>query len=208
MAIIHRSKKIKFIIGAILSTVVVICGVTLFVFSLKRKTKNDEERITNSVEIQEENTIEQGEKQIFVTDDERYQHFDFISAFVGINNGDLVDVRISFPNGEDYIVISHKEIINVDEKGIVLRVNEEEILKMSSAQIDVNKYEGTKIYAVKYVSDSQKPAISYYLLNEYVLSLGEWDPNLIEKIFSQEKMKKRYDFEQNLVKFQIEKEVG
>lgn len=208
MAIIHRSKKIKFIIGAILSTVVVICGVTLFVFSLKRKTKNDKERITNSVEIQEENTIEQGEKQIFVTDDERYQHFDFISAFVGINNGDLVDVRISFPNGEDYIVISHKEIINVDEKGIVLRVNEEEILKMSSAQIDVNKYEGTKIYAVKYVSDSQKPAISYYLLNEYVLSLGEWDPNLIEKIFSQEKMKKRYDFEQNLVKFQIEKEVG
>lgn len=208
MAIIHRSKKIKFIIGAILSTVVVICGVTLFVFCLKRKTKNDEERITNSVEIQEENTIEQGEKQIFVTDDERYQHFDFISAFVGINNGDLVDVRISFPNGEDYIVISHKEIINVDEKGIVLRVNEEEILKMSSAQIDVNKYEGTKIYAVKYVSDSQKPAISYYLLNEYVLSLGEWDPNLIEKIFSQEKMKKRYDFEQNLVKFQIEKEVG
>lgn len=167
MAIIHRSKKIKFIIGAILSTVVVICGVTLFVFSLKRKTKNDKERITNSVEIQEENTIEQGEKQIFVTDDERYQHFDFISAFVGINNGDLVDVRISFPNGEDYIVISHKEIINVDEKGIVLRVNEEEILKMSSAQIDVNKYEGTKIYAVKYVSDSQKPAISYYLLNEY-----------------------------------------
>lgn len=208
MAIIHRSKKIKIIIGAILLTVVVICGVTLFVFSLKRKTKNDEERITNSIEIQEENTKEQGEKQTFVTDDERYQHFDFVNAFVGINNGDLVDVRISFPNGEDYIVISHKEIINVDERGIVLRVNEEEILKMSSAQIDVNKYEGTKIYAVKYVSDSQKPAISYYLLNEYVLSLCEWDPNLVERIFSQEKMKKRYDFEQNLVKFQIEKEVG
>ena len=207
MAIIHRSKKTKIIIGAILSTVVVVSGVTLFVFNSTRK-RTDEERITNSIEIQEETVEEQRVEQTSVTDDERYQHFDCVDVFTGINIGDFVDVRISFPNGEDYIVISRKEIINVDERGLVLRVNEEEILKMSSAKIDVGKYEGTRLYAVKYVNDRQKPAISYYLLNEYVLSLCEWNPNLVDKVFSQEKMKKRYDFEQNLVKFQIEKEVG
>lgn len=208
MAIIHRSKKRKIIIGAILSTVVVVGGVTLFVFSSKKKKTDEGETLSGVIQVEKETMEEHKIIEDVVADDERYQHFDCVDMFAGINAGDLVDVRISFPNGEDYIVVSRKEIKNIDEKGIVLKVNEEEILRMSSAKIDMNKYQGTRIYAVKYVSKNQKPAISYYLLNEYVLTLCEWNPNLVDKVFSQDKIKKRYDFEQNLVKFQIEKEVG
>lgn len=208
MAIIHRSKKRKIILRVILSTVVVVGGITLFVFGSKKKKTDEGEALSGVVEVEKETLKMQKVTEDEVADDERYQHFDCVDMFVGINSGDLVDVRISFPNGEDYIVVSRKAIENIDEKGIVLKVNEEEILRMSSAKIDMNKYQGTRIYVVKYVNKNQKPATSYYLLNEYVLTLCEWNPNLVDKVFSQDKLKKRYDFEQNLVKFQIEKEVG
>ncbi|MBE5925940.1 MAG: hypothetical protein E7270_03155 [Lachnospiraceae bacterium] len=208
MAIIHRSKKRKIIIGAILSTVVVAGGITVFVLGSKKKKADELEMPSGIVETEKETEQEHKVTDDMVADDERYQHFDCVDMFEGIYAGDLIDIRINFPNGEDYIVVSRKEIKNIDEKGIVLKVNEEEILKMSSAKIDMNKYQGTRIYAVKYINKNQKSAISYYLLNEYVLTLCEWNPNLVDKIFSQDKIKKRYDFEQNLVKFQIEKEVG
>ncbi len=225
MAIIHRSKKRKIIMSIVLSTVVVVIGVTLvLICSEGRMSKVTEKntQIANAQSSDDRENLEDGASEESFedklnydatdnyknTDSDRYIHYSCINLFSGIAVGDLVDIRICFPSGEDYIVVSHKKIINIDENGVVLKINEEELLKMSSARIDMNTYAGTYIYAVKYLSDEQKPATSYYLLNEYVLSLCEWNPNIVDKVFSQENLKKRYDFEQNLVKFQIEKEVG
>lgn len=207
MAIIHKNKKRKLVIGTVLATVVVVVGAAIFIMCSE---KNKKTNIGSVIEEESDKVASDKKESNYkekVANDERYQHFDYVKLFAGINIGDAVDVRISFPNGEDYIVLSQKEIISIDEAGIVLIVNEEDIMKMSSAKIDMNKYEGANIYAVKYINYIQEPAQSFYLLNEYVLSLCEWNPNLVNKVFSQEKLKKRYDFEQNILKFQIEKEV-
>lgn len=206
MAIIHKSKKRKIFIGIVITTVVVVCSTVSYVYFGKNKEKDVKELETENIFVEEE--LESTKAREPLADDDRIQFFDYIDIFVGIDAGDMVDIRIGFPNGEDYVVLAHKNIISVDDAGMVLKVSEEDIMKMSSAKIDVNKYEGTRIYAVKYVDNNQKPATSYYLLNEYVLALCDWNPNLVGKIFTQEKLKKRYDFEQNLVKFQIEKEIG
>ncbi len=134
--------------------------------------------------------------------DERYQRFDGISIFADIVPGDFVDVRIRFANGEDYIVINHKKVENItEEKGLILRVCEEEILRMSSAQVDAAQYEGTQVYAVKYIQNYQEPAVSNYLLNSYVISLAQWDPNIIDRVFTEDEIKLRSKLEQNLKEF-------
>ena len=77
-------------------------------------------------------------------------------------------------------------------------VNEEEILKLSSAVVDKKNYEGAKIYAVLYVEDYQNAAIPDYPVNSYVAEQGNWNPNLIEKVFSEEMVDKRRILEENL----------
>lgn len=142
-------------------------------------------------------------KEEEIADDIRYQKFDHIEIFRGILVGDYIDIRINFINGEDYIVIEHKRIEGIEEDGgIVLRVNEEEILKMSSAEVDLREYTGTRVYAVKYAGDYQKPAESYYLLNDYVVSLAKWEPNIIKKFFTEKDSELRNKLEQNLKEFE------
>ena len=70
---------------------------------------------------------------------------------VGIAEGDLVDLRISFGNAEDYVVLSKKLLVYCEEKkGIILRLKEEELLLLSSALNDCEIYKDTQLYLVKY----------------------------------------------------------
>lgn len=141
-------------------------------------------------------------------DDLRYQKFSGINTFKGITVGSLVDVRVKFANGEDYIVINHKTIESIeDDGGLVMKVNEEEILRMSSAQVDVNRYTGTEVYVVKYVQEYQKPSQSYYPLNDEVITLAKWDPNIVDKVFGEEERKQRNRLEGNVCEYLVEKKL-
>lgn len=62
--------------------------------------------------------------------------------------GDYVDVRILFPSGHDYCVLSHKQVGGIDseKKKIVLGLTEEERVRLGSAQIDVQTYERAYLY--------------------------------------------------------------
>jgi len=72
-----------------------------------------------------------------------------------LQEGDRVDVRISYGNAEDYVVLAGKHLIRCDEKtGIVVSMNEEEILLLSSALNDCEKYRETGLYLVKYPDKS------------------------------------------------------
>ena len=131
-------------------------------------------------------------------DDVRLQVYSDISLNNQILEGSIVDIRISFPNGEDYVVAEHKRIISRVGDSVFIQVNEEEILKISSALVDKGKYDGTKIYAILYIEDYQEPAGSDYPVNSAVIELGNWDPNLIERVFDEETLQKRNVLESNL----------
>ena len=71
-----------------------------------------------------------------------------------LKSGDMVDVRIQYPNGENYCVLEGKKLqrseINLFESRFLL--SEQEQLYLSSALYDQIFYAGTKLYAVRYVT--------------------------------------------------------
>lgn len=94
---------------------------------------------------------------------------------------DVVDVRILFPDGSDYIVLSKVEMTDIDmEQNIFTGVlNEEEILRYSCAVVDAYKHAGTKLYTTKYVESSlQDEAIPTYPVSDVTRELVQSDPNI------------------------------
>lgn len=98
-----------------------------------------------------------------------------------IKNYDVVDVRIRYPNGEDYIVLTGKTIY-LDEENYgrcYLQLNEEEILMMSAAMYDVTLYRGTEIYTSRYIEPILQPrSVVTYLPSVELKKLMQISPNI------------------------------
>lgn len=97
---------------------------------------------------------------------------------------DIVDVRIMFPTGEDFIVLSKKQVRNLSLEASRFNtyLSEEEILRMASATIDAYTISGTRIYTTRYAeSNLQNAAIPNYLVKQETIDLINNDPNVLEK---------------------------
>lgn len=122
------------------------------------------------------------------SDDVRKQEYNVIVLPTQIQTGDYVDIRLSMPNGQDYIVVSKKSvelpvIDGVDsESTIWLNLSEDEILSMNSAIVDAAKIQGTKLYATTYTEPGiQNAATPTYTTSKEVLKQIADDPNIVEK---------------------------
>ena len=130
-----------------------------------------------------------------------------------INEGGYADIRISFPNGEDYIVVRHKELLAVSEEDHALTfcLGEAELLRLSSAFVDSRQYEDTKIYAVAYRDNLQGASLITYPVNPQVYVLTGWDPNVLEndgvnsiESVAQGETDLRQQLEKNLEAYRVE----
>ena len=103
--------------------------------------------------------------------------------------GDRVDVRIVYKNGEDYVVLSDKELLLCETSGIALLLNGEEIELLSSAMADEKQYPDTQLYAVRYPHEKQtEKSVVTYLPNKAVAGLlGRQE----EQLKLREKLEKR-----------------
>ena len=74
--------------------------------------------------------------------------FDGVLVSENTKNNDVVDIRIRYSNGEDYVVLSGKQIrLNEgDYRHCYLRVGEEELLLMAAALVDAECFEGAILY--------------------------------------------------------------
>ncbi|MCC3381109.1 SAF domain-containing protein [Paenibacillus farraposensis] len=96
-----------------------------------------------------------------------------------LKQGDEVDIRIQFPTGEDYILLSKKKILRLEGPIVWVTMNEQELLSFSSAIVDAYLHKAS-IYALTYVDPQFQPkAIPTYPPNAQVLALMNSDPNLI-----------------------------
>ena len=123
-----------------------------------------------------------------VQDDVRKQEYNMIVLPTDLTTGDYIDVRVMFPNGQDYIAIAKKEVeipvIDGAESTdtIWLKLSEDEILHMSCAIVDSAQVKGAKIYATKYTeAGMQNAATPTYPINESTSQLLQRDPNVVEK---------------------------
>ncbi|TAH70334.1 MAG: hypothetical protein EWM47_05625 [Anaerolineaceae bacterium] len=114
----------------------------------------------------------------------REVEYDVIHISSNIRADDYVDVRIIFPNGENYIVATKKSLKGFQPGTPIcyMWVNEEELLRMSAAIVDAGLYQGSRLYMTKYIEPNIQDA-SYitYTPNVSVLSLIENDPNIVER---------------------------
>ena len=71
-----------------------------------------------------------------------------------LKSGDIVDIRIQYPNGENYCVLEGKKLQRSETNPLESRflLSEQEQLYVSSALYDQTFYAGTKLYAVRYVT--------------------------------------------------------
>lgn len=119
-----------------------------------------------------------------IADDLRNAEFNTFTLQTNIEKNDFVDVRIRFPNGEDYIVLSKKMVndIKLSTGTIWLNMSQKELMTISSATVDAYLRKGTKLYVVKYVQpQTQKDATPTYPFNIDVQSAMMSDPNILEK---------------------------
>lgn len=120
-------------------------------------------------------------------DDVRKQEYNIISLPTQIQTGDYVDIRLRLPDGQDLIVVSHKEveipvIEEVDSTNCIwMDLTEDEILTLSCAIVESYEMNGAKLYATRYVDPGlQNAAEETYIPNAETMALIRNDPNIVE----------------------------
>lgn len=128
------------------------------------------------------------ESESLQADDVRLHNYPFIELTDKIEPGDYVDVRISFNDGSDYILLAKKRVYDCSvydpteeiPNSLWMEVDEEEILRLSSAAVDAASKEDCRLYAIKYISQLQKEAQVTYPVNSIVSALILGDPNIAQ----------------------------
>lgn len=149
--------------------------------------------------------------------DMRIKSFDFMEINPMIQKGNYIDIRITYPNGEDYIVVNHKEVLSLNQgqeaetnlqenPKVTLKVTEEEILRLASAYVDMLCYADSEIYAVAYLDEFQEPAAVDYPVNPDVFALLGWNPNILDYMPFEGEEQHRSVLEENLTAFGASKE--
>ena len=120
--------------------------------------------------------------------DVRTQEYNMISLFSQLESGDFIDIRLRLPSGEDYIVVSKKQVTiptidGVDSNNCIwLDLAENEILTLSGAIVEAYQMNGSKLYATKYVEAGiQDAAQVTYIPNDAILTQILADNNVVEK---------------------------
>lgn len=136
-----------------------------------------------------------------LTNDTREYEITTASLMTDQADFDYVDVRILFPNGEDFLVLAKKPVNNLNLEACVFTtyMNEDEILRMSSAIIDAFSITGTRIYTSRYVeSNLQETAIPNYYVKAETIDLINKDPNITKMAEETLNLQARMDLESRL----------
>lgn len=110
---------------------------------------------------------------------ERIQEYNMIALPSNLKNGDHIDIRLTMPTGQDYIVLAKKEVEGTTDTGLWLKVNEQEILTMNNAIVESYILPGSKLYAIPYTEAGiQEPATTTYHVGSAVMDLIDKNPNI------------------------------
>ncbi len=118
-----------------------------------------------------------------ITADLRLQEYNMlILPQQQLDIGSYVDVRLRLGNGQDYIVVSKKEVQNITDDTIWMNLYEEETLAMSNAIVEAYKMPGAKLYVDIYVEPgNQDKAIPTYIPSTEIINLINADKNITEE---------------------------
>lgn len=124
-----------------------------------------------------------------LTSDVRTQEYNVIIPQSQLQTGEYIDVRLRLPDGQDLIVVSHKQVTipefedgTLSTNNMLMDLTEEEILMMSCAIVESYQMNGSMLYATKYVEPGiQEAATPTYLPNDVTITLIHNDPNIVQE---------------------------
>ena len=117
-----------------------------------------------------------------LTDDMRVQEYNMLILPTDLAKQDYVDIRIMFPNGQDYIVVTKKRVLQSSANTIFIKMSEDEILSISNAIVEAYRVEGSMLYATKYEDPGmQNAATPTYPVSRETLAVIEKDPNIVNE---------------------------
>ena len=118
-----------------------------------------------------------------LTDTQRVQEYNMILLPSHLKNGDYVDVRLTLPNGQDYIVLNKKRVLGTDSTTVWFKLDEMEINLLNSAIVESYTITGSKLYAIEYVEPGlQEATVKTYTVSQDVFNLIDSNPNILEDI--------------------------
>lgn len=96
-----------------------------------------------------------------------------INITPNINLNDYCDIRIDYPNGESYIILSKKQILNINEaySACCMKLNQEEYHLFLSGITDCKEYDGSSLVITKYINTDDTDSIITYQPSEESLAL-------------------------------------
>lgn len=121
------------------------------------------------------------------TDDLRKQEYNMFILPSQLETGEYIDVRLALPTGQDYIVVSKKQVEipqvgGVDsEDTIWIKLTEGEIITLNNAIVDAYRILGSKLYVTTYTEAGiQKAAEPTYVATREVMALIDTNPNIVQ----------------------------
>lgn len=120
------------------------------------------------------------------TNDLRKMEYNMLILPSQLATDEYIDIRLSLPSGQDYIVVSKKkveipQIGGIDsEDTIWIKLTEEEIITMNNAIVDAYRMLGSKLYVTTYTEAGIQDAASpTYVPTAEVMKLIDNNPNII-----------------------------
>lgn len=107
---------------------------------------------------------------------------------IGMKVGDYVDIRITYAMGEDFIVLPHKRVYEINEQTLKVHMTEEEIHIYQAALVDwyLTSEVGTDLYFTKYIEPGvQESATPYYSIPQNIETVCLADPNIVDRAMVQ-----------------------
>ena len=133
----------------------------------------------------------------------RLVEFNMITLPSTLYVGQYIDVRIAFPTGEDYIVLSKKCVQTINGETIGLYLTETEIETMSAAIVDAYMTKSSNIYLAKYVEPGiQTDAQGTYMVKQSILEQMTRNPNIVSEASSE--LASRWNSGGSLTRIKIE----
>ena len=129
-----------------------------------------------------------GKSDSVLKDDLRKQEYNVLALPMDLMTGDYIDVRFALPTGEDYIVVSKKQVEipivdGIDSVDTIwMNLTEDETLTMNNAIVEAFWIPGSKLYVTKYTEPGiQQAATPTFPVKAEVLALINGNPNVVEE---------------------------
>lgn len=129
---------------------------------------------------------------------DRYIDIVLHEYYVGMKDGDFIDVRFINSAGQSMIVFNKKRIISVNGTTLKVIFNEEEYNRYESALVDSFLTPGATLKAMQYVEPAyQDASIPFYPISNFVVAQMRLNPNLRDIAYDSVVERRRELFENN-----------